>query len=391
MRSVSASMIVAAFVFVSPAFGATLEISGGPLAISGVPISLEAPAGVQDGNVAVNDDAGKTYAATVRDGRLVVVLDALGANETKRLTLGGAAPDSVAITPRGEATLDVKVNGELFTGYHYGPDLKKPFLWPVNAEGGVGITRDFPMGEADKTKDHPHHVSLWTAYGNVNGADCWTTGGNSGFQTTEEVTYGSGAAFGWILAKNVWQDKEHKNVVRETREYRFYNSPAAARLMDVSVTFTAEYGDAKFADTKEGGLVSLRMSDALREQGGTGVITTATGGVGEAATWGKPAAWCDYSGTVEGIGKRGITVFDHPGNMRHPTSWHVRSYGLLGANCFGYNDFTGGKENGDFTLKAGESVTFNYRLYVHSGDVAEAGVAERFGEYAAPPVAKWVE
>ena len=65
--------------------------------------------------------------------------------------------------------------------------------------------------------------------------------------------------------------------------------------------FTAEYGDVKFGDTKEGGIVAFRMNDELREQGGTGKITTSEGAVGEKAAWGKPAAWCDYTGTLEGF------------------------------------------------------------------------------------------
>jgi len=31
----------------------------------------------------------------------------------------------------------------------------------------------------------------------------------------------------------------------------------------------------------------------------------------------------------------GIAVFDHPSNPRHPTTWHVRDYGLFAANPLG--------------------------------------------------------
>jgi 7-carboxy-7-deazaguanine synthase len=69
-------------------------------------------------------------------------------------------------------------------------------------------------------------------------------------------------------------------------------------------------------------------------------IENSAGGVGEKECWGKPAAWCDYSGPVEGQ-TVGIAVMDHPGNLRSPVRWHVRDYGLLTTNCFGESTFAG--------------------------------------------------
>ena len=330
---------------------------------------------------------------TIRDGELTFVPEGSLANKSHSYVVKSFSekrPERVGLTKvEGKDAIDVTVDSVPFTTYYYSNDEKKPYLWPVLAEGGETLTRDWPMGEADESKDHPHHKSLWTAYGDVNGADCWAEGGNSGFQHSKNVTFGSGDAYGWIHAENVWQDSEHKAVVDETREYRFYAGPASTRLMDVTVTFTASYGEVKFGDTKEGGLVAIRMRDSLRERGGEGTVTTSAGIVGASKAWGKPAAWCDYSGPIEGHGVRGLAIFDHPNNLRYPTSWHIRDYGLNGANCFGYSYFTDGKENGDFILKDGESITFNYRVYVHSGDVEESDVAGRYADYATPPTAKW--
>jgi hypothetical protein len=156
------------------------------------------------------------------------------------------------------------------------------------------------------------------------------------------------------------------------------------RLFDVDVRFTASYGPVKIGDTKEGGIVSLRIADALRERGGTGTITNSEGLVG-GQTWGKPAAWCDYSGTIEGAGTRGVTVFDHPTSFRHPTHWHVRDYGLMGANPFGYSHFYNGAKSGDHTVEADGTLSFSYRIYVHSGDVNAADVAGHYEDFANPP------
>ena len=166
--------------------------------------------------------------------------------------------------------------------------------------------------------------------------------------------------------------------------YTSFNE-AKERLFDVDVKFTANYGPVKFGDTKEGGMVSVRVADMLRVRGGTGTITNSEGGVGESETWGRPAAWCDYSGTIEGAGVRGIAVFDSPSSFRYPTHWHVRDYGLMGANAFGYSSFYDGAKNGDHTVEEGETLSFSYRVYVHSGDVKEADVAQYYNDFANPP------
>ena len=394
-----AMIVVVSVLAALPVAGASL--AGREIVVSSdidrhtVPITLKTDGEAPEGGLVVREEGKrKMLPATLRNGALTFVVDRL---RSGRRTYTVEARDAsrgpeVRIEQRGDLPeLEVWIDGELFTVYHYADKYKKPFLWPVNAEGGVGITRDWPMGEADKSADHPHHKSLWTAYGDVNGVDCWAEGGNSGFQRTDNVTWGSGDAYGWIRAVNIWEDKDHKPILQEEREYRFYRSPAGQRLFDVAVTFRAPYGDVKFGDTKEGGLIGVRIHDSLRERGGSGTVTTAAGIVGATAAWGKPAAWCDYSGTLEGAGVRGLTVFDHPGNLRHPTTWHIRDYGLMGANCFGYSYFTKGKENGDFLLEKGGVLSFEYRIYIHTGDVNEARVAEHYGDFASPPDARWAE
>jgi hypothetical protein len=50
-------------------------------------------------------------------------------------------------------------------------------------------------------------------------------------------------------------------------------------------------------------------------------------------TWGQPAEWCDYSGSVDGRQIR-LTLMTDPANFR-PAWWHNRDYGLMVANPFG--------------------------------------------------------
>jgi hypothetical protein len=106
-------------------------------------------------------------------------------------------------------------------------------------------------------------------------------------------------------------------------------------------------------------------------------------GDGDAAVWGKPAAWVDLSGTLDGK-PVGIACFDHPSNLRHPTCWHARDYGLFAANPFGLHDFTKApKGAGRFELPEGKSLTFRHRWLLHAGDAEAARVAERYAAWAA--------
>ena len=55
------------------------------------------------------------------------------------------APPVEVVTGRRRRP-DVVIAGEPFTTYTYSNNNRKPYLWPVLSEGGVGVTRDWPMG-----------------------------------------------------------------------------------------------------------------------------------------------------------------------------------------------------------------------------------------------------
>ena len=164
---------------------------------------------------------------------------------------------------------------------------------------------------------------------------------------------------------------------------RIYNHPGM-RLFDFEITIHASHGAVTFGDTKEGTMaVRSRRNDALpKGKVGHGHIVNSEG-IRDVATWGKRADWCDYSGPVNGK-TVGVAIFDNPANPLHPTSWHVRDYGLFAVNPFGLHDFEKKPaHSGDFTILAGQSATFRYRFYIHAGDEKQANVAEMYADYAA--------
>jgi hypothetical protein len=92
----------------------------------------------------------------------------------------------------------------------------------------------------------------------------------------------------------------------------------------LNLTFTAsEDKDVVFGDTKEGGLLSLRVAGTMQVTV-AGKMENSFGGINESEIWGKRAHWCDYSGPVENRWV-GVALFDHPKNLRHPTYWHAET------------------------------------------------------------------
>jgi hypothetical protein len=84
----------------------------------------------------------------------------------------------------------------------------------------------------------------------------------------------------------------------------------------------------------------------------------------------------------------GLAILDLPGSFRHPTTWHVRDYGLFAANPFGLHDFTADKAHphlGDYTVPADGSLTFRYVLFFHKGTTADAHIGDLWAEVTDPP------
>jgi hypothetical protein len=277
--------------------------------------------------------------------------------------------------------LRIEVGGQLFSEYFY-QNVSRPYLYPLLGPTGLRMTRHWPMEVAPgEEHDHPHHRSFWYAHGDMNGQDFWSESAKAGKTVHEKFTeIKSGRDAGVIKSLNKLVALDGKVVATDERTLRVYNRPGE-RLFDYDITIHASHGDLTMGDTKEGSM-ALRLAETMRLKGkvGQGHIVNSEG-VRDADTWGKRAKWVDYYGSVSGQ-TVGVAIFDHPKNPRHPTWWHVRDYGLFAANPFGLHDFEKKPVGaGNLKLKAGESVTFRYRFYIHPGDEKAGRVAERFQEY----------
>ena len=289
------------------------------------------------------------------------------------------------------------IGKELVTRY-ISKGYPRPIFWPVNAPGGVPLTRNYPPPEGQAT-DHPHQKSAWFCHGdvipegidfkspikNVEGVDFWSEAKGHGKIHTV-TTYFFGESH--IEAINEWQTAEGKKIMDEKRVIRLHDL-GKAHLIVLEVDLHASVCPITFGDTKEGAF-GVRINDVINanpaskgKPAGKGKIQNAEGKIGEKECWGQKSAWCDYSGPIDGK-EVGLAIFDDPKNA-YPACWHVRGYGLMAANPFGrdkHAKFPAVKGNNELVrLKKGEHLQLRYGMLMHTGDAVSGEVAANYERF----------
>jgi hypothetical protein len=254
------------------------------------------------------------------------------------------------------------------TRYHFGPGVARPYLEPLLAPGGTRVTRD-----PDEVDDHPHHRGVWIGHRDVDGVDHWT-----GFPGHGRIVHrGFDPADGAGLSERLtWVRPDGAPQLEERRTLRLLHGHA----LDVEIRLRADHGPVAFGDDKDAAMLAVRVAPTMQGDRG-GKIVLAGGRRGEAACWGAASAWADYAGPAPGGGVAGVAVFDHPGNPRHPTRWHVRDYGLMCANPFGSRCF-GEAADGTLRIAAGDELRFRFRVLAHLGDAESAGIDAAYADFA---------
>ena len=297
-----------------------------------------------------------------------------------------SSPTNKTLWPEEEEhAIAVHFGDELFTTLHYDA-APRPFLYPVQGPQEIPITRAFPQEKrAGESTDHPHHTSLWIAHGDVNGTDFWhpaaANGGVIEFTGRLKELLRRGKRMR-LRHEYLWKDHGGQPLLRERRT-TLLGGEEDQRWIDVKIELRALVEEVTFGDTKEG-FFALRLHPALRLTGdlATGEARNSEGITGK-EVWGKRANWVQYQGTVEGKAV-GVVLFDAPTNPRHPTWWHAREYGLVAANPFGKHAFEGGtEEDGRYILHKDETLTFVYRVWIHSGHKSPEEVEQAFRVFQA--------
>lgn len=318
------------------------------------------------------------------------------------------------VSKPAERKVDVLVDGKAFTSYIYPSDsiLKKPVLFPIYTAQGTMITRGYPMmPKAGERVDHPHHVGMWLNYESVNGNDFW----NNSTAIKDRTKYGtikhkevlktkSGKGKGALEVSTDWylSDGKGKHVLVEKTTFDFY-ARQNLRIIDRSTTLTAQKDTVHFKDVKDG-FFAIRLARELEHPSNqadnfvdaNGIVTRVekmdnsniTGnyrsseGIEGEKVWSTRAKWMNLSGRI-GQEDIAVCIIDHPKNLKYPTYWHARGYGLFAANPLGAKIFSNGKDEANLKLAPGQSVTFKYRTVISSGKLSDEqanALATEFGK-----------
>lgn len=287
--------------------------------------------------------------------------------------------------------VDVFIGGKYFTSYLYAdPILRKPVLFPLFTASGKRITRGFPIDpNTGERIDHPHHYGLWLNHGDVNGIDFWNS---AVIPKNPKARYGSinhikflketSGKTGTLEVEKEWRTDNKELIIKEHTRYDF-SGDANKRCITLTTTLTAPNSDVKFKDSKEG-MLGLRMCEALEipannqptlynipkntmyKSKASGQYLNSNGLNSYPEVWGKRANWMELSGVINDESVS-VCIFDYPKNINHPPHWMARDYGLFGVNPFGSSAYTEGKEQLNYTLKKGESITFKHQIVIRDG------------------------
>lgn len=307
----------------------------------------------------------------------LLVFCAVGLRHT--VALAEAAPEVKLF--QQEKVISVEIGGRPFTTYHFADDFVhpyvRPFLWPVRASDGTEITID----QAQHPPLHAHQRSIWIGHRNVNSADHWKFEVKPVQPKQRHVRFNK-VAGDTIEEELIWEDKEGKPMLGEVRTLRFIGYPDNHQGIDFTLRFTPVHDDVTFFDGKDAGLCPIRLAPSITHDP---QLVNSAGGKGEKECDMKPAEWCDESGQIDGK-TYGVAILDYPENPRHPPLWHARRGARLSTDIFGLHSSNKDKyppHAGDFTIKTGETVTFRYRMVIHTGDVTGADIPQKYKDYVA--------
>lgn len=332
---------------------------------------------------------------------MIAALFCCGHNDrtsTETAALTGLLPAANKVTfhyDTAQHKVGVFIDGDLFTAYIYPEHISKPVLFPIRTAHGQVLTRGFPLDPKPGERiDHPHHVGLWLNYGDVNGLDFWNNSQaipeenkhRYGTIHQEEIIGMTEGEQARLDVKARWVTPAETTLLLESTSFVF-GAHENTRYIERTTTLTAMDQDVSFKDNKEG-MVAIRVAralelptdepaiftdaqgtptevEALNNEGVHGNYLSSEGLEGN-EVWGTRAKWVMLYSHMEAE-PVALAILDHQDNVGFPTYWHARGYGLFAANPLGQKVFSDGKEVLDFSLKAGASVIFKYKILVHSG------------------------
>ncbi len=263
--------------------------------------------------------------------------------------------------------IDVKIGNQFFTSYHFNPDEKYPFFFPLNGPLSGSCVTSMRNGQ------YPHHSSLFFGCDRLNGGNYWQEGLERGqiISIGARVIEPEGARV-IIEDECIWKRPDAEAPVKDKRKITI--SAPSKNLYQLDFDIEMEMlTDVTILKTNHS-LFSARIDPDLSVKQG-GVMINSEGKRGEKETFAIASPWIDCYGTRK-TGTEGIAIMQHPSNKWFPSRWFTRDYGFISPTPMYW------PENDEATiLKKGETVKLRYRVLVHAGDSQRAKIAEAFEKY----------
>jgi hypothetical protein len=247
--------------------------------------------------------------------------------------------------------------------------ILRPHFANVHAPSGLRVTRNHPpIAGVDATDHDTMHPGIWLGFGDINGIDFWRNQGRiEHVRFVEPPTVSDNRLT--FTSESRLLAPDNKTVCQLTSQIKLSGQSDGWLIVWVA-TFQSDDGELVFGDQEEMGF-GARVATQLTEKHG-GIIVNSQGKTKAAATWGQPAAWCDYSG-IAGDRRGGITLMPAPSNFR-ASWWHNRDYGLFVANPFGRAAMQQGAPSA-VVVKRGEPFRIAFAALVHDAQAYDPAVA----------------
>ena len=285
------------------------------------------------------------------------------------------------IVPLPDHRASFVIDGRERLCWHFGTSYPRPFFFPLNGPSGTSLTR---MGHPG-APNHDHHQSIWFAHNKVLGIDFWGNSSPARIRQKEWIAYHDGdeeavmaVKLGWFDGHDPKELLEQELIVAVRAGEATHPNGSNETLIELQSTFRPTSELLEFGQTNFG-FLAVRVAKNLSTHFGGGQLTDSEGRVGEPAIFGNRARWMDYSGPVftssnGDVVHEGITFFDHSSNPSHPTHWHVREDGWMGASaCFA----------GPLTITKTAPLVLRYLLHAHADQLDPARVNTVFQQFAA--------